>query len=324
MTKVEHPLSWNAILRVFTVGFIAYVLFFKLIDTVLIIIVSLMLASALYPLVKRLNKHLPLSVSAIIVSLALLLPLILILVSIVPGLISQFPDILNRVDTLFNSSSTLPESVRNLDFTQYYQNAASYLLRSTSVVTNILTTFITVFFLVIYLLIDSERLRQVALNVIPDKEERKLENMLLALSKINGQYIRGNLLISVICGIVVFIGLTLLKVPYAAPLALSAGILDLLPLIGAFVGAVPAILIAFTISPTTGILVIILFLVYQQFENAIVAPNVYDKALDVSPALSFIAVIIGTALLGIVGAFIALPIAAGIPTIIKYLNAHRS
>jgi predicted PurR-regulated permease PerM len=95
---------------------------------------------------------------------------------------------------------------------------------------------------------------------------------------------------------------------------------DLLPLIGSIIGLVPAAIIAFSISPITGILVVVLFLVYQQFENNILAPNVYNKVLSLSPTLSFVAVIIGSSLLGIVGAFIALPVAASIPTILKFMT----
>jgi len=141
------------------------------------------------------------------------------------------------------------------------------------------------------------------------------------LTRINGQYIRGNLLISLICGIIIFFGLLILHVPFAASLALFAAITDLLPLIGGIVGAAPAVIIGFAVSPVIGLLVLALFLIYQMIENNILSPNVYNQALDISPALSFIAVIVGASLFGMLGAFIALPVAASIPTIIKYLKS---
>ena len=111
-------------------------------------------------------------------------------------------------------------------------------------------------------------------------------------------------------------------IPYALPLAIFAGILDLLPLIGSTIGAVPAVIIGFTISPLTGLLVLILFIAYQMFENNILAPLVYKKVLNLIPFLSFVVVIIGSILFGVAGAFLALPIAAGIPTILKYLKSR--
>jgi len=142
------------------------------------------------------------------------------------------------------------------------------------------------------------------------------------LALISGQYIRGNLLISVICASVVFIGLFLLGIPYALPLAILAGVLDLLPLIGSTIAAIPAIILGFTISPLIGFLTIVLYAGYQEIENDILAPVIYNKVLNLLPFLSFIAVIIGSVLFGVAGAFLALPIAAGIPTIIKSLEKN--
>src|SRR4029079_6425397 len=131
-------------------------------------------------------------------------------------------------------------------------------------------------------------------------------------------YIRGNLLISLICGLIISTGLLIIGIPYAIVLGIFAGIVDLLPLIGAVIGMTPAVILAFSISPTTGILVLTLFLLYQQFENNVLAPTIYNKVLALSPTLSFLAVIIGGSLFGIIGAFIALPIAASLPTIISF------
>lgn len=157
----------------------------------------------------------------------------------------------------------------------------------------------------------------------PEDNRIKVQKLAEDLTKINGQYIRGNLLISLICGITIFVGLVLIDVPYAAPLALFAALVDMLPQIGAVIGATPAVIIAFAVNPTAGVLTLLLFIIYQQIENNILSPNIYNKALNLSPALSFIAVLVGGSLAGIVGAFIALPIAASIPTIINYVKDNQ-
>ncbi len=319
---MEHTVSWKTIFRVLTTVLAVY-LSFRLVNIILVILTSIMLAAAFHPIVTRLKRYMPNTLAAAIVILLLLSPIVLIAFAVLPNLIDQFPQILATVSTILNKTTVLPPALRNVDLTQYASNVGSYLLRSTSIITNAVTTFFTTIFLTLYLLVDSERLTKLMTDSIPDGQEHKFQAFIARVSQINGQYIRGNLLISVICGILIFLGLTILNIPFAASLALFAALTDLLPLIGAFIGAAPAVIIGFSISPTIGILVIGLFLIYQQFENNILAPNIYTRALDISPALSFISVLVGGALFGMFGAFIALPIAASIPSAIRFVRDYN-
>ncbi len=322
MSKTEHPLSWHAIARV-VITISAIYLAWQLYGTLLMIFVSIMLAAAFYPIVMKLaEKRISITLSSIFVVLTLILPIIIILFTILPGIVQQFPEIVRTVDRAVKESTVLPPTLRDIDLTQYAQNAASYVVQSTSKITNFVGTFFTIIFLTLYFLIDSKRLNELILSIIPEGSRTKAEKLTEELTKINGQYIRGNLLISLVCGISIFIGLLLIGVPYAAPLALFAALVDMLPLIGAIIGAIPAIIIAFAVNPTAGVLTLLLFIIYQQIENNILSPNIYNKALNLSPALSFIAVLIGGSIAGIVGAFIALPIAASIPTIVKYVQNY--
>ena len=133
-------------------------------------------------------------------------------------------------------------------------------------------------------------------------------------------YIRGNLLIALICGTITFIGLTIIGVPFAAPLAIFTALMNLLPMIGLIISMISAVIVGLTISPVTAILVAILYLVYQQVESLFLAPTIYNKALNLSPALGFLALLIGSSLFGIVGAFLALPIAASLPAIVRFIR----
>ncbi len=319
---MEHTISWRSIFRV-TISALAIYLSIKLIHVVLMIVVAMMLSSAFFPLVNRLKTRMPLTVASVLVILLLLSPIVVIAFSFIPNLISQFPAILTTVNDILTKTSILPPAIRNLDLTQYTNEAGTYLLASTSKITSALTTFLTVIFLTLYFLIDSKRLLNLIFALIPDEYDLRAKELLEKLGRVNGQYIRGNLIISVICGLIIFTGLSLLNVPFAASLALFAALTDLLPLIGAFIGATPAVIIGFSISPAIGIAILALFLIYQQVENNLLAPNIYTRALDLSPALSFIAVIIGGSLFGIFGAFIALPVAASIPTIVKFIKDNH-
>lgn len=319
---MEHTISWRSIFRVIVACLFVY-LIWKLTEVALVVLTAMMLAAAFHPVVNRLKTKMPITLAAALVILLLLSPIVIIAFNIIPNLVDQFPAILSRISSILNKTSILPPTIRNLDLGQYTKDIGSYLLHSTSIITNFVTTFITVIFLTLYLLVDSERLLRLVYDIVPQDYGQKAKSLISELGRVNGQYIRGNLIISVICGIVIFTGLTIMQIPFAASLALFAALTDLLPLIGAFIGAAPAVIIAFSISPTIGFLTLALFVIYQQAENNLFAPNVYTRALDLSPALSFISVIIGGALFGIFGAFIALPIAASVPTIITFVRTNN-
>lgn len=295
-------------------------LVWKTFHVLILILVSMMLATALYPIVTRLHTKLPLILSTFLAVLLLLVPFIIIGATVIPSFVREFPDLLQTLDRIINTSPIIPASIRTVDFTQYAQNAGNYLLRSTTVVTNILTSILTLLFLTFYLIFDAKQLISLTLSLFPKDKKKKILLLLSDLAQVNGQYIRGNLLISLICGSVIYIGLSFLGVPYALPLAIFAAIMDLLPLVGSTIGMIPALVIALAISPVTALLTAALYLVYQQVESALLAPTIYNKALNLSPALGFLSVLIGATLFGIIGAFLALPIAASLPAIIKHLE----
>ena len=317
--KVEVYLSPQTIKTILLIA--AGILFiWQLSDLVVLLITAIMVAAALNPAVKWLNKKLSITLSAALVVIGLILPLIYVVGAVIPDFVSQFPAISARVSTALDNMAFLPPVLKHLDFSQYFQNNSSYLLDSTKMIGNFLLEAITFIFLIFYLLIDGTALHRLVSLSIPNKNRERVEKISAELGRISGQYIRGNLFISLICFSVTFIGLSLLGIPYALPLAILAGVLDLLPLIGSTIAAIPSIILGFTISPMIGVLTICLFAGYQEIENDILAPAIYNKVLNLLPFLSFIAVIIGSVLFGVAGAFLALPIAAGIPTIIKSLE----
>ena len=161
------------------------------------------------------------------------------------------------------------------------------------------------------------------MHMIPSREREKVKELLEEVAVVTGKYIRGNVLISLICGAVIYVGLSIMHVPFALPLAIFAAVLDLLPLVGQTIGAIPAIIIGFGVSPLVGVLVIVLHLLYQQAENAIISPMIYNKALNLYPSVSFLSVLIGGGLFGIIGAFLSLPVAASIPAIVEYHKNYK-
>jgi predicted PurR-regulated permease PerM len=134
------------------------------------------------------------------------------------------------------------------------------------------------------------------------------------LTKIGG-YIAGNVVISVVAGIVSFAFLAIVGVPFPVALALWVAIADLIPLVGATLGAVPAVVVAFFDSVPTGIATLAFFALYQQIENYVIAPRVMTKAVDLSPAAVLVSALAGAALLGVPGVLMAIPAAAAMKLI---------
>lgn len=317
--KIEHSLSIKSLITLIVVGALIF-LAWQLSWLLIIIITAVMLAATLDPFVQFFHKKLSLTLSAFIVMIILVAPVVTIIITMIPTLLDQFSNISKAVTDIFNTYSFLPKIFHNIDFSQYTKEGGQYLLQSTTVFTSFVFQLIILLVLTFYLLIDAGRIYKIFSILIPKKNKKITEEALNTLSEISGHYIRGNLLTSLICTVLIFIGLTALDVPNALPLAIFTGILDLMPLIGSTVAEIPAVILAFTISPFTGIATIALYSVYQQVENYLLAPNIYRKTLNLVPFLSFTAVLIGSSLFGIPGAFLALPIAASVPTLFDYYH----
>ncbi|MFI6521847.1 AI-2E family transporter [Spirillospora sp. NPDC050679] len=138
-----------------------------------------------------------------------------------------------------------------------------------------------------------------------------------------GGYVAGQFTIAFIAGVTSYIFLVILDVPYALALALIVAVTDLIPLVGATIGAVIVCLVAFLTSTTAGIVAVIFYVAYQQVENYLVYPRVMKRTVDVAPAVTIVAALIGGTLLGVVGALLAIPTAAAISLLIREVVLPR-
>ncbi|MDX1449455.1 MAG: AI-2E family transporter, partial [Acidimicrobiia bacterium] len=154
------------------------------------------------------------------------------------------------------------------------------------------------------------RMRRWVLRLTHHEERPDLLRLLNDASERISGYILGNLTVSVIAGVVSFLGFRLLGLEYALVLALWVAVTDLVPIVGAFVGAVPAVLLAARHGLGLAVTVAGFLTLYQLFENYLVSPRVMTRAIDLGPASVIVAVMVGGTLAGIVGALLALPVAA--------------
>jgi predicted PurR-regulated permease PerM len=136
-------------------------------------------------------------------------------------------------------------------------------------------------------------------------------------------YITGNLLISVICGLLTYVTLKVLGVPYAGLISVFVGFADLIPLVGATLGAVVAVVAAFVHSTTAGIVVIVFVVVYQQVENHLLQPLIFARTVKLNPLTVLIAILLAAELAGILGALLAIPVAGMLQVVVRDLWDSR-
>ena len=153
---------------------------------------------------------------------------------------------------------------------------------------------------------------------MPAERRRRLQTVAEDISDAISGYVFGNFVISVLAGTVTYVTLTLLDVPFAIPLAITFAFFDLIPLVGATIGGIlVGIVVAFTNFPVALIIWLVVLIVYQQIENNMVQPYVYGQAVQIHPLAVIVAILIGAALLGILGALIAIPTAAAVQAVIR-------
>lgn len=185
-------------------------------------------------------------------------------------------------------------------------------------------SLVTVVILTIYFALSLSRIHAGSLRLVPkSKREQATELMDPILQKIGG-YIAGQVSVALLAGMLSFVFLAIVGVPFPVALALWVAIAALIPLVGATIGAIPAAVVAFATSSGLGIATLVYFVVYQQLENYVIAPRIMTKAVDISPAAVLLAALVGGNLLGFVGALMAIPAAASIKLIVQEIALPRA
>lgn len=321
-TITISPVSWVYLaIVVVAVGLLWY-----LSGVVILVLASIIFAAALNPSVVSLQKMKiprPLAVGILYIVVFGVLGIVLYLVTPtitqqIQSLLSNLPSIQSHVQASLSSQPWLLSVYQKLTSTvadrpDIFINQVSQ--TAFGIVASVFG-FVTVLVLTFYFLLNGRQIAQGLVKYVPTRRKRDevLEIGLNSSVKL-GHWIRGQLLLCLIVFVTTFITLSLLGVPYALTLALFAGLLQFIPFVGAVVGAIPAVLVAFTISPLKALFVVIFFVILQTLLGNIIGPQVMKKAVGVSPIIILIAALVGYTLLGVVGVILAVPIAAVIDVV---------
>lgn len=291
-------------------------------DLLIILFVSLILMSALTPLVNFLHKFkipkaLSIGVTYIIIIAAVsgfVLTITQPLIEESSNLITTFPLMANQLFDALNIDKSFLQS----EITSISKNLFSLTL-------SVFDNFLTIIFLLVvtfYLLLERDDVEK-RISLLFVGREEKMRKLMIKIEEKLGAWLRGQLFLSLIIGLVSYIGLLILNIPYALPLALLAGVMEIVPVIGPIISAIPAVLIALTITPVLGLVVAGMYFVIQQLENHLIVPQVMKRAVGLNPLVVILAIAIGSRILGFAGALLAVPLAVVIQIIATEILSEK-
>ena len=243
------------------------------------------------------------------------------------ALATALPDLLDRGQTLLlrygllDHRITLEEVLRRAPAASG-DAVGTVAMAATGVVSGVFA-LLTVLILTFYLLIESDVLFRGFARLFPRAERPRVQEAAAEISVKVSAWLSGQLFLGGVIGVSAAIGLYALGVPYFYVLALVAAFGEMIPVVGPILAAIPAVAVGFTVSPRTGLFVLIFFLAQQQVENHFLVPKVMSRQVGVSAVTVIIALLIGGSLLGIMGAVLAVPSAAILQVVIQELLDER-
>lgn len=309
---------------VFTVFFILSLwILFQVRSIIVMIFISFILMTAINPLVKLAKKiKIPTIITVLVVYIAILGLLITAVASLIPtvieqskGLIDQIPSLISEVENRYSFQ------IDGNFFSNHFASIPSNVLKIAAGAFSNILNILAVFFVTYHLILEREYLHTYLTRFFGRNDaEKKAEKFVEDLEKSVGSWVRGQIVLMLFIGLSTYIGFTLLKLPYALPLAIIAGLLEIVPNIGPTVAAVPAILVGLTISPVSAAGVTAFAILIQQLESNIIVPIIMKKAIGTRPLVTILVLFTGYTLAGIMGAVLAMPIYLVIRTSIKHLS----
>lgn len=309
MQRIYHRVDISHKTIFFIAGFLALLwALFVVRDVIVLLFVAIIFMSGLSPIVDTFQKKLKFPrVLAIGTVYLLLISAIGVLVTlVVTPLLEQTTNLVITLPKLVSSivpAQYIDKSLLQTELGNFSKNALSFTLE----IFNSFIAFVSVAVLTAYLLIERHNLDRLISQFFIGREDR-VRRILGKIEDKLGSWLRGQVILSLIIGVLCYVALLAIGVPYAIPLAVLAGLMEVVPVIGPIISAIPAILVAYLLSPVAAVAVGLSYLFIQQMESHFVVPQVMKKAVGLNPLIVILAVAIGGRLLGISGALLAVPI----------------
>ena len=305
-------------------------------DILVLLFTTAILTSVIDPWVDWMNKKsIPRAFGILIIYLILFGVIGITIYLIIPPIIQQFGQLANDVPMYVERLNGYLGQLRGFGSDSWFTNIKDSLTTSSSglptAATSIFSTvfgffgglfsFIIILVITFYMVAEENSIRKLVWSLTPEKNKHYVMDVLTRMQKKIGLWMRGQLILCVVIFLLTYIGLTILGVKYALVLALIAGISEFIPYLGPIIGSIPAVFLAFSQSPMLALLTAILYLVIQQVENNFLVPKVMQKTAGLNPIISIVALMIGFAVGGVLGALLSIPVTtAGMVLIEDVLN----
>lgn len=304
--EISHRTIIFAVLVLLSLGLV-----FILRDLILELFVAVLLMAIFGPMVSGLSKY---KVPRVV---SVLLTYVLIIGALVGTVSLLIPAVVNETTSFVNN---LPGYLSNIGVTQVISSeiikgfannagmAPGAIFQFTFSIVNNIVAILAVLMFAFYMLVSRDKLEDQLGISFGEEKKKELGGLIDTLEKKLGGWARGELILMLVVGVATYIGLRIIGIPYALPLAILGGILEIVPLLGPIVAAIPSVLIGFGISPLTGLGVAAMAFLIQQLENYVLVPKIMEKSAGVSPLVTLIALAVGARLAGVVGAIISVPV----------------
>ena len=308
-------------------------IFMRLLPVVLVLVGALMIVGTLGPAVEWLEQRgVRRGVGIAIVFAVLFVSTVLIFALTIPELVNQVrsligmePALRERLAVWFARSpltANLADTMRNVQYDALIKSSAASVLTFFTLVVESVAYGVGAIFLALYMMLDRDRLRGALFAVVPRTHHIRLSRILVNLQTIVGGYIRGQVITCAMMAVFMLVLLTACGIPNALVIAVFGGLADVLPYVGIFITMGPAVAAALPFGAVITLVVFLLMLAYEEFESRVLVPIVYGRALRMPSSVVLLSLIAGATLFGIIGALLALPVAATILMLIDKLRVE--
>jgi len=337
MSNQSISITTNTILRIIVILlFLGFLFLIK--DVLVLIFVAIILAAAFDPLIDWLQKFkIPRALSILLIYVVVIFfvgwsiyllagPIAEQVLEISKAFPHFYSELQQNLIGVVDLNNLFSKEVINSSVTDITKNLGQATSGIFNIIGSVFGGIISLFMVLVitfYLTVEEDGAKRFINSITSIKHQPYVSKLILAIQRRMGYWLRGQLLLSLIIFIMVYIGLTILGIKYALILALISGIFEIVPFIGPWVAAVPGVFLAFSQGSSKALMVAIMYIVIQQLENNLITPKIMGKSTGLNPLIVLIAIIIGAQLSGVMGALLAVPVALAIAIYVESLISEK-
>lgn len=325
MSEMKIEISTASIIK--SILIILLIIFIYILQSVVMIFLfALIIAAAISPFANWLDhKGFPRLLGVLLLYLTVFGIFVFIFALIIPYISDEIGQLNQTLPGVVERVTSSLENVQNrspqyLDFISEIQNIleglSNYLQQSAQSSVGVIASvfggvfsFIAIIIISFYLSVTRRGIENFLSSIVPDRHEDYVLDLWKRTEVKVGKWLQGQLLLALIVGLMVYVGLSLMNIKFALVLGILAMILEIVPIVGPVLAAIPAVFLAFIQSPSLGLWVLVFYVVVQQIENHILVPLVFGKTIGLNPVVVIIALLVGQQLAGIPGMILSVPIA---------------